>query len=143
MVALDRPSSPGTEAVRRRLGWCGLALLLLAIPVGLILLLARATEPRVTRAKLELVREGMTRAEVEALIGVPPGDYASGTVFSDCKFVERPEKPWAYSAEWTCDDGLLFVYFDENDRVVWAVTYNGWVSHEPTLFEKLRSWLGL
>ena len=37
-----------------------------------------STRPRVTRAALEDITNGMTFDEVTAIMGVPPGDYASG-----------------------------------------------------------------
>jgi hypothetical protein len=57
---------------RRKLRWvlAGLAVLLLA--VGGFVLWPRPN--RVARENFDRIREGMTRAEVEAILG-PPGDY--------------------------------------------------------------------
>jgi hypothetical protein len=40
--------------------------------------LVMSSGPRVTRARLEQVKEGMTREEVLRTVGAPPGDYTNG-----------------------------------------------------------------
>lgn len=66
-----------------------------------------------------LVRIGMTRAEVEQLLGGPPGNYGrhagGGAVMTAEGYISPPgsiEKIW-------CDDSHRFeIYFDTNGRVV-------------------------
>jgi hypothetical protein len=51
-----------------------LVLVLVAIVIGFYPLLA-PTSHRIDPAHFELIQEGMSRADVEAIFGVPPGQY--------------------------------------------------------------------
>src|SRR5262249_33765325 len=54
------------------LGLLGVVLLLLG---GGVLLWVILPHHRISRASYEMIRQGMTQAEVEAVMGVPPGEY--------------------------------------------------------------------
>jgi hypothetical protein len=86
--------------------------------------------PRVTRARLEQVKAGMSREEVIRTVGGPPGDYTiDGAV---------PDEGQSY---WRCDYGLLVVWFDDSGR---AMQVDLEVIPRPeTLTERIRRWLGL
>jgi hypothetical protein len=60
--------------VRRRKLLAALAGLAVVVGAGVVVLWPRAE--RITRENYEAIRLGMTRAEVEAILG-PPGDYAT------------------------------------------------------------------
>jgi len=70
------------------------------------------------RARMEQIEEGMTREEVEAVLGVPPG------VYTDRQFIffEPPSLSCIEDSDdwilydWICDDGELFVLFDWDGR---------------------------
>jgi hypothetical protein len=67
------------------------------------------SRPRVTRERLEQVKEGMSGDDVIRTIGRPPGDYTSDGRWS----------AFAYAAAgqvWVCDDAELVVRFDDADR---------------------------
>ena len=49
----------------------------LAVVVAAILVFLRPWGDRITTANFSHVRPGMTRGEVEAVLGGPPGDYAT------------------------------------------------------------------
>jgi hypothetical protein len=51
-----------------------LLLVLVAIVIGFYPLLA-PTPHRIDQAHFELIQDGMTKADVEAIFGVPPGQY--------------------------------------------------------------------
>src|SRR4051794_12432254 len=95
----------------RKRNWVLLGPLIL-MAGGLVAGLSWPSYSKLTRANMEKVQQGMTRAEVEAILGAPPGDYAAeGTLYSPC------DRLWLYEALWTCDDGWLGVMFDDSGRV--------------------------
>jgi hypothetical protein len=116
---------------RRRL-LCGLLLasVVLACFAGWLVI---ASGPRVSRARFERVKEGMSREEVIRTVGGPPGDYSSGPALS---------YPAAFSGyhRWLADDGELLVLFDVTDTAANVVMLPG---TQPTLTERIRRWLGL
>ena len=75
-----------------------------------------APAARVTRGSFDRVRAGMTRAEVIAAVGAPPGVYASRDVA--CWAGEE----WfeGVDDEWVCDDGCLGVGYGPGGRVAVA-----------------------
>jgi len=134
---------------RRRL-LCGLLLLsaLLACLGGRLCI---ASRPRVTRARFEQVKTGMSREEVIRTVGGVPGDYSSdgrGSLEALHRSLEKlpataldPEHRilWKYEY-WYVDDGKLQVDFDAADM---AVKVSIWKHEPPTLTERIRRWLGL
>jgi hypothetical protein len=77
--------------------------------------------PRVTREKFDRIREGMTRADVEAILG-PPGDYRNGP--TRYEKVGPPEGLRLFRREfWWYDDGTFDVGFDGTGRIRWSVLF--------------------
>jgi hypothetical protein len=96
---------------------------------GALLLWTRPA--RITREKADAIREGMTRADVVALLG-PPGNYSTGPLLApsgkgpyvidpDTRCTSGPD----YGSEdcWVADIGVVEVRFDEDQRVM-----NSWFS---------------
>ena len=101
--------------------------------------LVMSSGPRVTRARLEQVKEGMTREEVIRTVGAPPGDYTNGPVIMQgVSFTDTSD----IDAFWVCDDAGLIVYFDDAGTVSY-VSIVDVIAPSPTLTEKIRRWLGL
>ena len=63
---------------RRRLLLGSGALALLGLAGMLVVTQLLRAGPAITPASYERIREGMTEAEVEAVLGGPPGDYTNG-----------------------------------------------------------------
>jgi hypothetical protein len=116
------------EAMTRRRVLCGLLLLsvVLACFAGWLWI----TSPRVTMARFEQVKEGMSRDEVIRTVGGPPGDYSTYGYMPLNGGVEQ----------WSCDSGLLLVEFGGDGTATgkWVVKVP-----PPTLTEQIRRWLGL
>jgi hypothetical protein len=102
--------------------------LLVLAGVGAFVLWPRA--PRVTRENFDRIKEGMTRAEVEAILG-PPGDYSSGpTKWGPLQIHEKlitKSYPWMSSRpgpdvsrrdSWNEDEALISVSYFCGDVVV-------------------------
>jgi hypothetical protein len=94
---------------------------------------------QITRENFKRLREGMTRAEVEAIRGVPPGDYTTGPVrvvyMGSARGFGRLRK------EWLGDNGHIEMYFSEDDWYPGArrLLFDDVDRFEQTRFENL-SW---
>jgi hypothetical protein len=93
-------------------------LLALCVAVGM-LAVAVAWLPygsRVTRENCERIKEGMTEAEVRAIVGKPWEDSLLDPELTT--FMVDLSGPAWYSQLWIGDDCEMFVMFDENGRVM-------------------------
>ena len=70
------------------------------------------TGPRPCLATFGLVTEGMTREEVAATVGAPPGFYARRPGNAALHYVSGRD----LRTIWCADDGALVVWFDEDYR---------------------------
>ncbi|MCI0640906.1 MAG: hypothetical protein L0Y72_10025 [Gemmataceae bacterium] len=79
----------------------------------------------------------MTQEDVEAILGVPPGNYASAHVRD---MISDPTVP-VQAKCWMSEEGAIYVVFEEG-----IVAYASWhdvvVSHE-SLWQRLRRCLGI
>jgi hypothetical protein len=118
--------------MRRRKLIVGLAGLVVLAAVGALILRPSRTflGDWPTHCK---IKTGMSRAEVEALFGVPPGDYRTKENYlslspppSDMMFGTRVwPPPGSVAEEWEGDAGKFLVAFDPAGRVVakWNMAY--------------------
>ena len=119
---------------RRRI-LCGLLLgsVVLALGVGVLWIVDAR---RVTRARFEKVKKGMSREEVIRIVGGPPADYSSGRAL-DYRYDWKRQN-------WLCEEGLLLVAFDDAETATEVrgldVVKSG---PPPTLTQRMRRWLGL
>ncbi len=85
-----------------------------SLVVGIAAFLLWPSPSRVTRENFDRIRERMSRAEVEAILG-PPGVYANGPMFLPAL------KQWALFftvSEWYTDDAWVTIAFDDSGGVV-------------------------
>jgi hypothetical protein len=95
--------------------WSALVFAVALILLGAFLALAWPRPSHVTRANFERIREGMSRADVEAVLG-PPGDYTTGP--TALRSIPVSWAPPPGSPEfWTGDEGNATVWFDAAGRV--------------------------
>jgi hypothetical protein len=100
---------------KRAYGW-GLAVF--ATVIIIITSVIFLSRPRITcsKARYLSIQVGMTRRDVEHVLGAPPGEYTSAA-FSyfppDCFL--RPNVNWL---TWVADDGAISVLVDGNDTVL-------------------------
>jgi hypothetical protein len=116
----------------------GLALVALALVATDALL----WQPGVTEANVKRIREGMTVAEVNALLGDEP-EIELGAGFGK-------------SCRWWSEQGAAWVHFDENGRAEALVTFQRDAepslqgrygrrprpAPDPGLLPRLRAWVG-
>jgi hypothetical protein len=76
--------------------------------------------PEITREKYDRIHKGMTRAEVEALLG-SPGDYSTSPLVTMSSLSLDPYDYKGIPPEpglvWTADIGVVEIWFDEDNRV--------------------------
>ena len=122
-----------------------LLLLLAAVALGLLAgyltLWRTGPQHRITRESFARIQAGMTEQEVEAILGVPAGYYATARVaFAECYDLRVPAG--AVEKQWTCDEGTILVFFYPADRVCVSRFFQ--VAHvDESLLNKARRWLGL
>ncbi len=106
---------------RRTLRWV-VATLALALAGAIAFLLLRPEPPaRFTREMFDRIQAGMTRADVEALLG-RPGDYTTGPVeaapgFRSMVVLQKPPLT-ALVLDWRDNAGGISVAFDASGRPV-------------------------
>jgi hypothetical protein len=93
----------------------GVAFFLVLVGILVTLLLPRPS--RVTRENSERIKEGMSRAEVEEILGGPPGDYRTKPTNLDRDAVARAILSVFFNAEWCGDEGEVWVSFGPDDKV--------------------------
>jgi hypothetical protein len=92
----------------------------------------------VNQENFERIRVGMTRAEVEAILRCPPGDYATVEYIPEfCGFT------LAGATRWISNDGEVRIWFDQHGRVERAHYFELIVRSRPSLLERIQAWLGL
>jgi hypothetical protein len=113
-----------------------LGLVVLAI-AGVLLIALWTRGPRPCRATFEQVREGMTLAEIEAVVGGPPGNYSDGYRLGLVIY------DWLPPVLWTADDGELCVDFAADGRASSDQIGDVIVVPRPSWLNRLRARLGL
>jgi hypothetical protein len=98
--------------MRKRTLLVALAALAVVGAAGVVVLWPRAD--RITEANLERIKEGMSRAEVDAILGGPPGDYRTGPTEPGRRTVFTLGPP---PERWLADAGVAYVSFDDAGRV--------------------------
>jgi hypothetical protein len=108
---------------RRLLIWAGVVLAGAALVPAVREL--HAYRQQLARSRLidlehfDRIKGGMSRAEVDAILGGPPGYFSTETVFS-CVHAPPPvlvgRERWE---TWIGNDGEINVVFDEQDAVRW------------------------
>jgi hypothetical protein len=101
---------------------------LFLVPLAIILVLVGTLLPvlfpgpsQVTKENAERIKKGMSRAEVEEILGGPAGDYRTvPTKPSHCVLRSFPQLSFGI-AEWVGNDGTVFVEFDsKSGEVTWS-----------------------
>jgi hypothetical protein len=126
-----------TKRLSRRARWL-LALIVLAVAAPALWIYA--TRHGVTSANFELLHDGMSRSEVEAALGGPPGSYSmpSWFLWADQKITASSgQRPiWSVHAKWgilpaavnslsywKAPGIMIQVYFDDEERARGALLF--------------------
>jgi hypothetical protein len=127
--------------------WLSVAVVLVVLvgAVCLILTLPGGRRPRITAENFERIMVGMRLEEVEAILGVPPGDYTTEPVpdLEVCStgVFKMPGRGCA----WCGNDGLVQLGVDEDNVVLWTRFVEPHYGYrlQPGALGRLRRWLGL
>jgi hypothetical protein len=96
--------------------WAAVVLAVGLVLLGAILPLAWPRPSHLTGGNFERVKAGMSRADVETILG-PPDDYTTGP--TNIRSIPVSLTPPSGSPEfWMGDEGDATVWFDAADRVV-------------------------
>lgn len=132
-----------TKTARRACAMLAIATLILA---GVGMLIALLSKPQTTswqevRDAVSEVRPGMTLDEVQATLGLPPGNHSDQEPGRALKFL--PEL-YPYLGNqltgraWIFNEGVIIAQFDKDDRLLGTTTI---LAHpQPTFMDRLRSW---
>jgi hypothetical protein len=121
---------------------CGLLVVLLA--TSALCLLIGGSSRKVTRANFEKIQEGMTKDEVEAILGGENGKMLFGS------FPEGCPKPFAYSDDegsWLWPGDTIEVHYDNIYPDTYRVTHKTLERATPRrawerLQERVKRWIG-
>jgi hypothetical protein len=124
----------------RLLLWSGLLVALAGAGFAGVVWLTMPAPSRINDATVASIRPGMTGADVERLLGGPPGDYTTRDVYwaMESSRLVPPGTPLS----WIGDEGEATVYFDEEGGVTGAFFDYAFSPPKPFL-DRLRSWLCL
>jgi hypothetical protein len=122
-------------------------LLLLLMSVALVLLGGWLTlwpsspQHRINRESFARIQEGMTEQEVESILGVPAGDYATARV-AIAEDYDLRVPAGAVQKQWTCDEGTILVFFYPADKVC-VSRFIQVARVDESFLDKARRWLRL
>lgn len=132
MSSLPLPKARSLAArLQRGMVVAAVVLLISAVLATVGLVRNRASVLRCNQ--MEQVVEGMTRTEVVALLGGPPGDYRTDPE----RFTVDHHSLFAFGyEEWIADEAKAEVWFDENERVVDVRVCHA-IDRRPTRLKRL------
>jgi hypothetical protein len=102
--------------MRRRKLLGALVVLAVLVAAGIFVIWPRPDQ--ITRANLDRIKKGMRRAEVEAILGGPPGDYRNGPIIHHIEASYAAHVHTDGSLTWEGDDGFGWISFDSSGSVM-------------------------
>ncbi len=126
---------------------CLLSFFLLAVAAATTLWFLFPHEPRFTEEQCDLLSSGMTKEEVIALLGCPPGDYTTRKQrFVHCtgSRCSADDIKINHAGKcWCGDDGAIGLVL-ESDGTLRRAEYYSTLTPEPTtVMERIKGWLGI
>ena len=98
---------------------------------------------RINPESFEKIQVGMTLEEVEAILGVPPGDYATKQHVYDLWGGDGVVLGLRHRIGWVGDEGAIHVILNPEGSVSHKLWLDLWFIGEVTFLDKLRGWFGL
>ena len=117
----------------RRLGWIGVLL-------GVAFIFMDGIPGRLNSAGLTNLKAGMTLADVQAILGGPPGNYGGIVSFGEYMTLEgslRGGDPMLKEKIWNDNQNRLEFYFDSNDKLVAWHKRAGYSRLTPFMFVRM------
>jgi hypothetical protein len=107
--------------VKRSL-WLIIGISAICVVVLLVLYLDHRSCLPIDKEACDRIQRDMTRAEVEAIVGGPPGNY-TGVLFKKDITVPLTVAGSASRQQWTGTRGVLIVFFDKQERVMTSMYF--------------------
>jgi len=133
----------------RMVWWLLVGIPLLFLISGYAWLTNRASKTRIDRRTAELIGLGMTRDQVQEIVGGPPGDYSIGIWPANAsrgaseQFYQDPPDAIPVAddhsplfAQWLGDRGWLYVKFNDHDDTVKYVSFIA--GPTPSLYDRAK-----
>jgi hypothetical protein len=129
---------------RRTAAGIASSLLLTGTVLLLAWMIARQPGKHLNLENFTQIRPGMTQAEVERLLGGPPGNYGRYSEKGSERTLEGYRAPpGSVEKLWYNDAHRFEIYFAQEGRVVGLHKRGGYQQFSaPSWLERLRSWLG-
>jgi hypothetical protein len=142
-----RPQDAGDARlgyVKRKRRWLIVLFVIGTLIAVTVFIYTDRPRPRINRESWDEIRNrieaGLTLAEVEAIIGTPPGDYSSWTLAPGLRRNVGLNRSDCFAQHlWIGDDSSIHVFVDESGKVQ---TTHLWEYAEPgdTVIDRLRLW---
>jgi hypothetical protein len=110
------PQARGRPRMRKRLRWL-VCLAVVLVLVGVLVHLLFPSASPVTRVAFDRIQTGMTQAEVEAILGGPPGDYRTrpmDPIYEN----HRSTDPEIEPLQWWGDEGEVLLTVESRGVVL-------------------------
>src|SRR5437660_1160172 len=93
--------------------------ILIVVMAGFLLMAFRGGfhEPRFEKETFDQIQKGMTRGQVESVLGCPSGNYSPRRLISKAAIDHEGE----HVQEWVAEDSWVMVRFDSNGAVIEAL----------------------
>jgi hypothetical protein len=105
-----------------------------AIITAVVLYISSPRRPMASQEDCGRIKIGMTRAEVEHVLGGPPGDYRTGPSVPPPLPYGNRYMSWD---EWQGDGGFVFIQFDDDGRVFDKAHFD-LMPRQPSLIDRIR-----
>jgi hypothetical protein len=106
-----------------------------AIITAVVLYISGPRRPMASQADCDRIEVGMTRAQVEHVLGGPPGDYRTPDA-DNTLFVDFRHGNWY---EWHGDGGHIFVKYDKDGQVIDKLQFDPPSPRQPTWIDRILS----
>ena len=111
------------------------------LAAGVVVLGARSDEPPpsvINVASYEKIQVGMTRPQVEKILGGPPRNESKPNRW--CMDLRGPNSP---NVVWFGPEAIIHLWFDESGRVCHKdLDLDGYFPYpQPSLWDRVRAWL--
>ena len=120
-------------------------ILVLAVAIASVGLMALAgwrvfwPAHRISFDNILKIRNGMTLAEVETILGAPPGNYSTTGRMPPAVGPDAYH-PTPHYESWVADEASVTFWFDEEGRVVMEASCSS--ARGASLLDYIRVWLG-
>jgi hypothetical protein len=97
----------------------------IVLAVGVVAIFLGEPRVRIDQTAFVAIRAGMNEAQIERILGGPPGDYRTGEVDYLLAHTQPGETSGTRLCRWVGDKGIINVLVGRDGRMVSATFYTG------------------